>query len=679
MTSALQLRKPVWVLMGLMVGVLAGAPALFAAETDDSSGTHTTYVMFKVDSTAPINVQTTFRQRPAVLSIQFPSRQVLASIPERTTVMKGIIQTITARYSAAPAEKTGRFLDSIQIAVSAPYPYRVRSEPGRIIVAIDHPLSVKTASVEVGLRGGTIIGGASPRTVTERFRAMQDALARATPAAWTAQPAASAPSASAVMAERATPSSEVLPSPMSAGPSSEQPVIPSARREAPSPWLWVVVALLIAATAAAAGWHIVQAGGWRAWQMRRAASGMPVRMPSGVILIDQLVWRAFERQGYQLVVETELTQPPFGTLRVIAKEGAKRAMLFVGHGPFFEKQTVERFLKAMREVGVEEGLLIAAGSFTVPAQRIAKEHQITLIGREQLTELLSAGAGSEYYARQLEQQQERLEEAKGTLQQFAGELDTLRRQRNEASWYLGEERARSAKMETQLEEFHQQLRRYETDLQRWQQEATALRKQWEENEWYLGESRERVRHLESQLAASQPMIQRVDSAERSQAEAEQRAEADRAQRAELEARFAAMHEELQETLAREQRLQATVASLERELGVFHAHGERRRQARVATPDATVELRNGKAGLVWSGTLRDLSRNGLGIECAEELPALPWFRARIQIPGRDAVESKMQVRWQQPGGEPARYRSGCKFVSVSRSTRALLDELMANTG
>lgn len=656
---------------------VAWPAASFAAETDDPVAKHTTLILLKVDAAIPLDVATSFRERPPTIVIQFPPRQVIATIPDRSTVAKGIVQTIAARYGPAPsAGEAGRFLESLQIVLSAPYAHRVRSELGRIVVEIDHPVSVGTASVEVGLRGGTIITGVVPRSVTDRFRAMQEALARATPASWTlragsapGQPAASKPPAAAA------PSVGVPAQPDAPAASRPSAVLPI-HREAPPTLLWIVLALIATLAGGAGAQHIARAGGWSAWWAQRAAAATQPRVPSGMILIDQLVWKAFERQGHQLIVETELTQPPFGTLRVIAKDGAKRALLFVGHGPFFEKQTVERFIRAMREVDVEDGLLVAAGSFTVPAQRIAKEHRVTLIGREQLTELLSAGAGSEYFAKQLEQQHARLEEAKETLQQVAGELDTLRRQRNEASWYLGEERARSAKLEAQLEEFHQQLRRYETDLQRWQQDATTLRKQWEENEWYLGESRERARHLESRLTEAEPIIQRVETAERTQQEASQQLGAERTQRVAVEARLAEVQQELQDVLTRERTLQETVTQLQQELAVFRAHGERRRQTRVHVPEATAELRNGKEGLVWTGTVCNLSRTGVGLECPEELPALPWFRMRIQIPGCDPIESKAQVRWQQAGEQSARYRSGCKFVGLATATRALIDELVA---
>ena len=74
-------------------------------------------------------------------------------------------------------------------------------------------------------------------------------------------------------------------------------------------------------------------------------------------MLDQLVWRAFERQGYQLVQTIEANRPT-GTIRVIAKEGAKSALMCVGEGSFFEKTLVEQFVRAMRDAQLSQGYLI---------------------------------------------------------------------------------------------------------------------------------------------------------------------------------------------------------------------------------------------------------------------------------------------------------------------------------
>ena len=362
-----------------------------------------------------------------------------------------------------------------------------------------------------------------------------------------------------------------------------------------------------------------------------------VRVPAGVVLVDQLVWRAFERQGYQLVTETELTQPLLGTLRVIMKDGAKAALLFVGQGPLFEKQTVERFLRAMRKADAAQGFLVAAGSFTVPAQRIAKEHQVVLIEREQLTELLSTGAGSESFTKQLEQSRVRFEEVQETLRQYANELDTLRRQRNEASWSLGEERAKSAKLEAQFAELGQQFSRYDATITRWEQDALALRKRWEEGQWYLGEGQSRIRYLESQLGELQRQLE---------------ASADR--------RGALQH---------------TLDRLTQELQALRTYGERRRRVRAMIPETAVELVYGEDGSVLEASPRDISSGGVGLAFDRPITANTSMRVRLRLPGREPIASKAKLMWQRSEGEPARYQSGCRLIGLSASTRALIEQLV----
>jgi hypothetical protein len=373
-------------------------------------------------------------------------------------------------------------------------------------------------------------------------------------------------------------------------------------------------------------------------------------------------------------VETELTQPPLGTLRIITKDGAKTALLFVGSGRFFEKQTVERFIRAMREARVERGFLAASGSFTVPAQRVAKEHQITLIGRDQLVELLSMGAGSEYFTTQLEQSHARLEEAKDTLRQYAAELDTLRRQRNEASWHLGEERARSAKLEAQLEELAQQIRRYEADIQRSEQEAAALRKQWEESQWFLGEARERGRYLEAQVASLQELATRIEAVERERDGAAQSLGEERTKHASLAVRVDELQRQLDEAMQRSRQLDASLTRLQDELAVYRTLGERRHAGRVRIPEASVELVNGGNEPAAAASLCDLSATGLGLETNHGLPERTPIRVRVRVPGREPFEARARFVWQRPQGSGGRYRSGCRFMRPPAATRAALQEL-----
>lgn len=645
-------------------GLLACPFAGWAAETADPVAMSQTLIVLKLDSEKPLSVRSSFAERPPTITIEFPKQQVTGSLPERSIVARGLIQSVHARYERSTDAQSARFLKAVQIVLSASYAYRVRSEPGRIVVEIRHPASVGSASVEVALRGGAALGGLGPRAPNERFLAMQEALARATPTPWGFQvvqlrPDARPSSSPSAVAGQAAASRTVA----AATPSS-------------IPWLIIACGLALAGALGLAFRPQLA----EVMARRSAARRSSKRLPSGLVLIDQLVWRAFERQRYALVAEVELTQPLQGTLRIIIKDGIKSALFFVGHGPFFEKQTVQRFLQAMRNARVSQGILVASGSFTVPAYRFAKEHQVALIGREQLTELLSAGAKSESVARQLSEQQAGLDEAKETLRQYTHELDTLRRQRNEASWFLGEERLRSAKlqaqMEAQVEETAQQIRRYETDLQRWEQEAAALRKQWEEGQWYLGESRMRAQYLETQLTDLQELAKRVESAERERDDANWFLGEERARGEALEANLADLQRQLDGGAARERVLQAALEQLKHELSVLHTFGERRNRTRASIPQARVEVSDGEAEPVFAGEPRDLCSDGVGLESIQELPASPSVRIRISLPGQEPIESTAQRMWQRLDEEPSpRYRGGYQLVNLPGATRALIERII----
>ena len=655
----------------LGMGLALGACVLFvmpgrgwAAETADPILMKKTVIILKLGSHKPLETRTSFSANPPTITILFPSWQVISALPERSAISTGLIQMMTARYESSPGPHSQRFLRSVDIVLSAPYAHRVRSEPGRVVVEIEHPASVGSTDVEVGLKGGTIVGGFARSRPSERFQAMQEALTRATPTPWTLQvipppPASEQPSVTAFAQRPASTSPVVIHAPA-------KPAAPTSSGSSPLVWVAVAVALAIIGTEGA-----------RRLPARLASRPATARPPSGIMLIDQLVWRAFERQGYALLAEMEITQPLAGTLRVIVKDGVKAAFMVVGNGLFFEKQTVQQFLEAMRTAEMEQGFLVASGSFTVPAQRLAQEHQVTLIGREQLTELLSIGARSEYLTRELEEQRARIEEAKETLQQYAEELDTLRRQRNEASWYLGEERAKSAGLESQVEAVTQQLRHHEAQLQRWQQEAATIRKQWEENEWYVGEARARVGDLERHVTALQDLAARVESAQRERDEATWYLGEERARGETFEAQLAQLQRHLEESTARERTLQAALDQLKQELGALRTlFRERRRGARAPVAGAHLELRDGSNEPIFAGSPRDVSRTGVGIESDQELPERASARIRMSLPGCDLIESRAQLKWRRvTEGTPPRYQVGYRLLGISKATRELIQQIV----
>ena len=135
-----------------------------AAETTDPITMRKTVIILKVGSHEPLETRTSFTERPPTITIAFPRWQVISALPERSAMATGLIQTIAARYEDSPTPRSRRFLRTLEIVLAAPYAHTVRSEPGRIIVEINHPASVSGTDVEVGLRGGTIIEGfAQPR------------------------------------------------------------------------------------------------------------------------------------------------------------------------------------------------------------------------------------------------------------------------------------------------------------------------------------------------------------------------------------------------------------------------------------------------------------------------------------------------------------------------------------
>ena len=672
-------QAPRWTLTIFAVAALwtvAASGQALAAETVNPETMSKTWVVLKLDSDEPLSLRTTSQAQPPSILLEFPAKRVIGSLPDRSIVGTGVIRTILTNYQENADRPTQRFIRTVQIVLSASYPSHVRSEPGRVVIEIDHPASVRSTKVEVGLKGGTIIGSLGPRTVSERFRAMQEALASVTPTPWTLR------INSSEERSRASPQSTQLRSSISeirsqprkgAGEANGKSQRFPSRNLLAIAWVMFVVMGVIGA---AGIWLLFPSKTVRAFRVSSLSGRPGWRISSGMLLVDQLVWRAFERQGYQLIVEKELVQPPAGTLRIILKDGSKAALLCAGSGPFFEKQTVEQFIKTMREASVQQGFLVAAGSFTVPAQRLAKTHRVTLIGREELTELLSVGATSEYVTKELEQQRARLEEAKETLRQYASELETLRRQRNEASWYLGEERAKSAKLEADLAALNQQLRHQGVQLQAWEQEATTRRTQWEESQWYLGEAQARLRHLETQLGALQEIATRVETTQHERDEANWFFGEERAKRETLETTLAQLQEQMQASAARERELQEALQQLRSALSALQTlWAGRRSQARVQIPDAVVELEDGANEPIFAGTPRNVSSTGLGLETGRKIPRRSTIRIRLHTPrSTEPIELAVQLMWQQSEAQ-SRYLSGYRFVDLPATARTHLEQLV----
>lgn len=657
-SSRVMMRRAVWVVVVLVAGRL-GEGSVQAAETADPVPMRQTYLALTLESDKPVITRTQFLDTPPTIILEFPGQRVIGSLPEQSAIQQGVIHAIKTQYSQDAAHPSQRSIQAIHIVLSAPYAYRVRSETRRVVVEIAHPASVVSLSMELGLRGSAGIGAMSkPTVVGDRFRAMQAALNTVAPPPWALQ----IPTVGGAAGEPVARGGEASDQSQAAGATPSGVAV---RNHSVALWVLFVLSAAIGAVGV--------------WVCRGGLEGFVPLSPrpfGSMALIDQLVWRAFERQGWQLVRTSTATHPP-GTLRVIANEGGEAAFLCIGNGIFVERHAVEQFIGTMGTAGLTHGFLVATGSFTVPAQRLARLHQVTLVGREQVVELIGIGAASEYVTQQLEQARVRLEEAQEQVRQHTNELEALRRQRNEASWYLGEERATSGKLQAQLEVVSRQLAHHEQGLARWQQEAAALRRQWEESEWYLGEAQSRLQGLERRLAGFQETATRADQLEQERDDAVARFESAEGRRQAIEQKLDELQTALREVTQREQSLQRAFDALNAEFNMVLAYGERRGVPRVHLPAASVEVLDAKQRPLFSGCPENLSSSGIGVETTTELPVGP-MRVRLSLPGlTEPMQSTARLVWQKALGEGGRrYRSGCRFVRLPAASRSQLKDLLA---
>ncbi len=649
-----------------------------AAETTFSRPNTKTLIVLKLDTSTAVSIRTHLTDSPRTIEVEFPDRQIVGSLPEHATMHKGVVQAIDTRYEGTVGSRSRRFIQAIRIVLSGPYVSFVRSEPGRIVVEIDHPSSVASTAMEIGL-GMNVFPHPQQAWISERFRAMQQALVDATTSTVVWKMAGNVwPEPSSMPRSNR---SDTLSSAVSALPTDRLPFPApkeSSRLPRPSIMWFTGLGLLgvIGLGSVGTRWLITR------WLGHKRSVSRIIPPASSLALIDQLVWRSFERQGYQLVKVIDLTEPS-GILRVIISNGTpgtQAAVLCVGNGVFFEKQIVDQFLKVMRAMRLEQGILVAAGSFTIPAQRFAKDHQITLVGRDPLIEILSAGATSEYFGKQIEQVQRQLMEAQETLRQYGEELEVMRRQRNEASWYLGEERAKSASVEAQIDALTQQFQQQQGEITRWQKEATELRKRWEESQWYLGESRAYSQHLENQYTSFQILVKQNESAAQQREEAQWYLGEERLKRQQMEQQLVHLQEALATAEGQKQDREEVLKQVSQELMAIRAFGERRQASRVIVSEAFVEL-DSELGdhTVYAGCPRDMSLTGLGLETDEPIPTGSSLRVRIRLPGfLEPVESQLQVQWQQAEGDSAKYRSGCRFCDLPPVVRTHLEGLLGRS-
>ncbi|MBI3324359.1 MAG: PilZ domain-containing protein [Candidatus Omnitrophica bacterium] len=644
------------------------------ATAERTPGMTRTRLVVKLATDDTLPVQAHFEHTPPTIVIDLPSGRVSGSLPERSSIGRGGIREIRAIYASSKRSSEARSIKGLAIELQDAYKYEVTAEPGRIVIDVEHPPEVAGGAIELGVADSILINTVA-KPVSERFQAMQDAMTQAQPAPIRTAVGSGAPLATRSLSTQSTGGAGPTLGKVSSDRSANHGTAPTPRSPAivvdrSGWWLWMIGGIWLAAAC----------GVLWLWLNRRHAgrstpTETPSRISSAVRIVDQLVWRSFERNAYQLVHLTESSQPS-GILRIIAKEGAKAALLCVGDGTFFEKTTVEQLAELMQQAHASQGFLVAPGSFTVPAQRLAQEHNISLLGRERLTELISDGAASEHQTSQIRQLTAQLDEMKETLNQYARQLDVIRRQRNEASWFLGEERAKFAKLEEQLGELTQQLRHWQSQAEGWQQTVEATKKQWEESEWFLGESRAYAKHLEEQLSGLEEQARGLEQTAGQLQETCSQLEA-RAQEAERQRDqanwFLGESRTAQEAL-RQQAEQAARAleaeqsyrrTLEDELAAIRVHGERRAAFRICRPGMTVELQDSSGATIFRGLPRDISRTGFGIEMEQPLGQSETFQVRLAFPGVDRlVEATGRVVWQRHDATAPRYLSGYELTALS---------------
>ena len=251
----------------------------------------------------------------------------------------------------------------------------------------------------------------------------------------------------------------------------------------------------------------------------------------------------------------------------------------------------------------------------------------------------------------------------------------LRRQRNEPSWDLGEERTKTSQVEDQLADVGQQLRQREAELAQWAEEAAAFRTQWEESQWYLGESRERIGHLETAVSELQDTTQRLGAAERERDEANWYLGEARQRAQTFEQQLASAQEQLKASAEREQTLQSILEDLKRTLRALQAYGERRRMARAHLPHAQIELLDGdEEQPLFVGSPRDLSSSGIGLETPRQLPE-EVLRLVLRLPGEsEPIHSKASIMWQQQAGDGTpRFHSGCRLLELPDTVRSRITQ------
>jgi len=87
------------------------------------------------------------------------------------------------------------------------------------------------------------------------------------------------------------------------------------------------------------------------------------------------------------------------------------------------------------------------------------------------------------------------------IQGLEDELQNLRRRHEESEWYLGEEKERRAQLEVALQSAEQRCKNMEFQFNEMRARYDVLQKELNDTQWYLGEERGSREKLEEQVRA----------------------------------------------------------------------------------------------------------------------------------------------------------------------------------
>jgi len=235
-----------------------------------------------------------------------------------------------------------------------------------------------------------------------------------------------------------------------------------------------------------------------------------------------------------------------------------------------------------------------------------------------------------------------IEKLNEVVKQSGTHIATIQKELNDTQWYLGEEKAKSQRLQEDVRDKIHYIQGLEEELQN-------LRRRHEESEWYLGEEKERRAQLEVTLQS-----------------AEQKCEDMEFQLNEMRARYDAIQKELNDTQWYLGEERGWRQKLEEQVRTY-VNFEKRRYPRFSV-DLPMEYTWGDS-VAKQGRVINVSESGLLVYCAEQMEIGQALRLKLFFPSGselNMMEIVNKVVWMDvyKGKDWGDYRSGVKFVDIS---------------